>query len=65
MAVAFAEVGLDWQDYVVTDTSLLRPTDISVGRGNPAKAREKLNWQAKYKMPDVVRMMMATKLASN
>lgn len=63
VAAAFAEVGLNWCDYVVTDASLLRPTDITVGRGNPAKAREKLNWQAKYKMHDVVRMMIRAKLA--
>jgi len=29
-----------------------------VGRGNPAKAKEKLGWEAKYKMQDVVRMMV-------
>jgi GDPmannose 4,6-dehydratase len=58
VAAAFDSVGLDWHDYVVTDTSLLRPTDIAIGRGNPAKAREKLNWQAQYKMDDVARMMV-------
>lgn len=54
---AFACVGLDWQDHVVTDAGLLRPTDLAFGRGNPARARERLGWQAKYKMKDVVRMM--------
>jgi GDPmannose 4,6-dehydratase len=58
VAAAFDSVGLDWHDYVVTDASLLRPTDIAIGRGNPAKAREKLNWQAQYKMDDVARMMI-------
>jgi GDPmannose 4,6-dehydratase len=58
VAAAFDSVGLDWHDYVVTDASLLRPTDIAIGRGNPAKAREKLNWQAQYKMDDVARMMV-------
>jgi len=37
---------------------LYRPTDIAVGRANPAKAQEKLGWQAQYKLPDVVRMMV-------
>lgn len=62
VAEAFACVELDWQKYVVTDASLLRPTDIAVGQGNPRKAREKLGWEAKYKMPDVVQMMLVTKL---
>lgn len=55
---AFASVGLDWQDHVETDKSLYRPTDIAVGRANPRKAREKLGWQAQYKMPEVVQMMV-------
>lgn len=58
VAEAFTCVGLNWQDYVETDQSLYRPTDIAVGRGNPAKAKEKLGWQAQYKLPDVVRMMV-------
>lgn len=58
VAAAFNCVGLNWQDYVITDTSLYRPTDIAVGRGHPAKAREVLGWRAKSKMEDVVRMMV-------
>jgi len=58
VAIAFSEVGLDWRDYVVSDSNLYRPTDIAVGRGNPGKAREKLGWQARYRMNDVVRMMV-------
>ena len=62
VAAVFASVGLDWHEYVVIDASLLRPTDIAVGRGNPAKAREQLGWQAKSKMNDVARMMMKVKV---
>lgn len=55
---AFECVGLNWEDCVETDKSLYRPTDIAVGRANPAKAKQKLGWEAKFKMPDVVRMMV-------
>lgn len=61
VVAAFDSVGLNWQDYVITDKSLFRPTDLAVSRGNPAKAREKLGWQAQYKMPDIVRMMVQAK----
>lgn len=61
VVAAFDCVGLNWQDYVITDRSLFRPTDLAVSRGNPAKAREKLGWQAQYKMPDIVRMMVEEK----
>ena len=58
VAQAFECVGLDWQDHVVTDTSLYRPTDIAWGGGNPKLAEGKLGWRAKYKMSDVVKMMV-------
>ena len=65
VAQAFACVGLDWREWVVTDPSLLRPTDLVLSRGNPAKARKKLGWQAKYTMPDVVRMMVEARQEIN
>lgn len=61
IAEAFACVGLDWQNYVTTDRSLLRPTDIAVNRANPSKAKEKLGWQAQFKMKQVVQMMIKAK----
>jgi GDPmannose 4,6-dehydratase len=61
VAEAFACLGLNWRDHTVTDVSLLRPTDLAISRGNPAKAKDKLGWQAQYKMKDVVRMMVEAK----
>ncbi|MGL5192584.1 MAG: GDP-mannose 4,6-dehydratase [Chroococcales cyanobacterium] len=61
VAIAFNSVGLDWQEWVNIDTSLYRPTDIAVGRGNPGKAKAKLGWAAASKMPEVVRQMVEAK----
>ncbi len=61
VAIAFSSVGLDWQEWVNIDTSLYRPTDIAVGRGNPGKAKTKLGWEATSKMPEVVRQMVEAK----
>lgn len=58
VAQAFNCVGLNWQDHVITDPSLLRPTDLAVSKGNPSKAQAKFGWKAKYKMPDVIKMMV-------
>ncbi len=62
VAAAFSAVGLQWKDYVKTDENLLRPADLAVSRANPEKARKKLGWSAKYKMPDVVKMMIEAEL---
>lgn len=55
---AFQSVNLDWQEYVTSDSNLLRPTDLAVSKADPSKAMEVLNWKAEYKMKDVVRMMI-------
>lgn len=55
---AFSAVQLNWRDHVELDSSLLRPTELSVGRGNPAKAQAKLGWKSRYRMRDVVRLMV-------
>jgi GDPmannose 4,6-dehydratase len=58
VAESFACVGLDWHDHVVSDQTLLRPSEIMVSRGNPEKAFVKLGWRAKLKMRDVIKMMI-------
>jgi GDPmannose 4,6-dehydratase len=56
--IAFEELGLDWREHVVADKTLLRPTDIREGRGNPAKAEQELGWKAAFQLEDVVRAML-------
>jgi len=56
--VAFSYCGLNWQEHVVQDPQLYRPTDLTEGRANPSKALEKFRWRARYKMADVVKMMV-------
>ncbi|MFO8039199.1 MAG: GDP-mannose 4,6-dehydratase [Sodalinema sp.] len=58
----FAHLGLNSKDCVTTDESLYRPTDIAVSRGNPAKAKRQMNWQAEYDMPEVARLMVEARL---
>jgi len=55
---AFAAVGLDWSDYVTTDAGQLRPTEIKRSRANPAKALRELGWQAEFRMPEIVSLMV-------
>jgi GDPmannose 4,6-dehydratase len=62
VAVAFSHFDLNWKDYVVSDQTFLRPTDLAVNRGNPQKATQKLHWKAKYCMPEVVTKMIEARL---
>lgn len=64
VAAAFTSLNLDWRDHVVVDSSLFRPTDLAMGKGNPSKAKIQLGWEARYKMQDVVKMMVEARLES-
>ena len=44
--LAFAHVGLNYEDYVKVDPAFLRPAEVDVLLGNPAKAKAKLGWEA-------------------
>jgi len=59
VAEAFGNIGLDWREHVISDPSLLRPSEIMVSRGKAEKASTLLGWRANNKMRDVVRLMIA------
>ena len=44
---AFEHVGLNWQDYVSTDSSLLRPAEVDLLLADASKARTTLGWEPK------------------
>lgn len=55
---SFSQLGLDWRDHVESKNHLIRPSEITISKANPRKARNKINWQAKSKMSDVVRLLI-------
>ncbi len=56
--LAFGHVGLDYRDYVVQDERFMRPAEVDLLIGDPAKARAVLGWSPKTNFPDLVRMMV-------
>lgn len=62
IAEAFQAVDLDWEQHVVTDPAMLRPTDLLVSRADPSRALQCLGWKAQKAMPEVVRMMVKSRL---
>ena len=59
----FRVVGLEWRDHVVTDESLLRPSDVLESRADPTKAKRIIGWEAQYHLEDVIRMMVKAQLS--
>jgi GDPmannose 4,6-dehydratase len=56
--VAFAYVGLDWQDYVEIDPRYFRPTEVDVLRANASKASGKLGWEPQVGFHELVAIMI-------
>ena len=58
----FSSFNLDYRDYTSYDKSLFRPSDISESLGDPSKALKILGWKAKYKVDEVIKMMIEHQL---
>ena len=56
--IAFSHVGLDWQDHVETDQSLLRPAEVEHLIGDSTKAQRVLDWSPSIDFDHLVRMMV-------
>ncbi len=56
---AFAEVGLDYEQYVIIDERFLRPAEVDLLIGDASKARRELGWQPEYTFAGMIREMVA------
>jgi len=61
--LAFREVGIEnWETYVRTDPKHMRPAEVATLLADPSKAKKVLRWEAKTKLPDLVRIMVKADL---
>jgi GDPmannose 4,6-dehydratase len=62
-SLAFGHVGLDYEDHVKIDPTFLRPAEVDVLLGNPAKAQAKLGWKAETSLEDMISEMVESDIA--
>jgi GDPmannose 4,6-dehydratase len=55
---AFAHVGLDYRDHVVSDPQFFRPAEVHLLLGDPAKARRALGWSSACPFESLVEEMV-------
>jgi GDPmannose 4,6-dehydratase len=60
--VAFSHVGLNWKDHVTLDERFVRPAEVDLLIGDPAKAKAKLGWEPKVGFEQLVQMMVDSDL---
>ncbi|MEJ7668550.1 MAG: GDP-mannose 4,6-dehydratase [Casimicrobiaceae bacterium] len=56
--IACACVDLNYEDYVVIDPKFFRPAEVDVLLGNASKARERLGWQPRTPLRQLIEMML-------
>lgn len=56
--LAFGAVDLDWQKYVVLDPAFVRPAEVDLLIGSPAKAEKQLGWKPETSFEKLVEMMV-------
>jgi len=58
VVMVFAKLGLNAEEHLDTDPSLLRPSDIEQSVGNPSKAKSLLGWEPKHKLPQIIELLI-------
>jgi GDPmannose 4,6-dehydratase len=56
--LAFAHVGLDYRQHVVSDPKYYRPAEVDLLLADPSKARRELGWTPKVGFAELVAMMV-------
>ena len=56
--LAFKHVGLEWADHVRQDEQFMRPAEVDLLIGDPAKAKADLGWAPKTGFEQLVQMMV-------
>jgi GDPmannose 4,6-dehydratase len=60
--VAFADLGLDYKQYVETEDRYIRPTEVDALIGDPSKAQKVLGWKAKTHWKELAKLMVSADL---
>lgn len=56
--IAFSHVGLNWEEYVVSNQKLLRPTEIKELKGDYSLAKKELGWHPRISFKDLITLMV-------
>lgn len=60
--IAFSHVNLNWEDYVAFDPRYLRPAEVDILIGDPAKAKQQLQWEPSVSFEGLVKLMVEADL---
>lgn len=59
----FSALDLNWEEHVVIDEVLRRPTDLQIGRADPGRANTELKWKATLGLNSIIENMIEQELS--
>ena len=62
--VAFAEVDLDYREFIKVDPTYYRPAEVDLLVGDASKARRVLGWEPTFTFRELIKEMVASDLAA-
>jgi GDPmannose 4,6-dehydratase len=62
--IAFGHAGLNWEEHVKLDPKFIRPAEVDLLIGDPAKAKKELGWQPSVDFRGLVEMMVDADIAA-
>lgn len=66
LEAAFKEIGIeDWKPYVKQNPKFMRPAEVDLLLGDPAKAAKELGWKPDVSFEELVKMMVRSDLEKN
>lgn len=60
--LSFICLGLNWEEHVIIDKSLYRPSDIDIIFGNPEKVKKELGWEYHLSFEELVKLLVKEEL---
>jgi GDPmannose 4,6-dehydratase len=65
VSLTFKLANLDWEKHVVIDPRFVRPAEVDLLIGDPAKARRQLGWEPKVTFRQMIAMMLDADLKAH
>ena len=62
LEVAFSQLDLDYEEFVITSEEYLRPNEVKHLLGDYSKAKKELGWEPKTSFEDLVKLMVESDL---
>jgi GDPmannose 4,6-dehydratase len=62
--IAFGRAGLNWEEHVKLDPKFIRPAEVDLLIGDPAKAKRELGWEPSVSFRGLVEMMVDADIAA-